>query len=577
MTGAPADLVRLLHAGQAHHFAGRLDEARAAYRAVLAVHPDHAQALGMLTLALAGDLDDPETEAMALRHLAQRPFDGASLHILGQIRLRQGDEAEAAGLLERAVNWLPRLAPIHNDLGVALQRLGRTDQALAAFDAALALDPDYAAARGNRGEALYAAGRYDEALSELLEALRLSGHASPAERAGVLHEAAKAARKAGRLAELEPVCRAEPWDGEDPDLAGVLAQVFDDLGQSAEALAIRNRQARTRGLSRGGAQQGAARVLVLGGVGAGHVPIRYLLNTAVFETLSLGMLSPDQADAPLGDVAIEALRAADVVFSTLGDVDRDIIDGKGGQLAAARALCTRLGKPVINPPDAIAKTGRDNAPALFAGIDGLIVPEVCRLTPRALAANAITAPMLVRPPGDHGGDNLTLLRNDADRDAWLAVNTAPEIILTRFEDFQSADGHWRKYRFAFVDRQPYPYHLAIGDHWLVHYWRAEMGRSEAKKAEEARFLSDWRGLFGPRGAAAVEAVAQRLDLDYGGLDCALMEDGRVLFFEANACILVHLDEPAKTFPYKHAHVPAIQSAFTRLVLARAGMPSGAPG
>jgi len=295
------------------------------------------------------------------------------------------------------------------------------------------------------------------------------------------------------------------------------------------------------------------------------VPVRYLLDTGRLQTWSLGMLSPDQGDAPLGSVTVETLEGVDLVFSTLGDVDRD-----GGQLDAARALCARLGKPVLNPPDSIAKTGRDNAPALFGDIDGLIVPEVSRTTPGALAATAIDAPTLVRPAGDHGGENLTLLAGAADRDAYLAGGAARDLVLTRFHDFRSGDGHWRKYRFIFVDRQAFPYHLAIGDDWLVHYWRAEMGRLDWKKAEEARFLADWRGVFGPRGAAAVDAIARRLDLDYGGLDCALMDDGQVLFFEANACILVHLDEPPQAFPYKHRHVPAIREAFTRLVLARAG-------
>ena len=567
MGGAPTDLARLLHTGQAHHIAGRLDEAKAAYRAVLAEDPDYAPALGMLALALAGDLDAPETEAVVQRHLAQRPYDGASLHLLGQIRLRQGDDAEAAVLLDRAANWMPALAPIHNDLGVALQRLGQLEAALAAFDRALALDAAYAVAHGNRGDALYGAGRYGEALAEHLVALDLCSHLPAKDRAAILHEAAKAARKAGRLAEVEAACRVAVAEGDDADLAETLASILDDLGRRPEALAVRNRQARAQGLSRAGPARGAARVLVLGGVGAGHVPVRYLLDTGVLETLSLGMLSPDQADAPLGAAAIEALQSADLVFSTLGDIDRD-----GGQLAAARALCARLGKPVINPPDAIARTGRDNAPALFGGVDGLIVPAASRMTAAQLAETDIAAPVLVRPPGDHGGDNLTLLRDNADRDAWLASNAAGDLILTRFEHFQSPDGHWRKYRFAFVDRRPFPYHLAIGDDWLVHYWRAEMNRSEAKKAEEARFLSDWRGVFGARGAAAVETIAQRLDLDYGGLDCALMADGRVLFFEANACILIHLDEPARAFPYKHAHVPQIRDAFTRLVIDRAARP-----
>jgi hypothetical protein len=48
-----------------------------------------------------------------------------------------------------------------------------------------------------------------------------------------------------------------------------------------------------------------------------------------------------------------------------------------------------------------------------------------------------------------------------------------------------------------------------------------------------------------------------------------LDDGRVLLFEANACMLLHLDESASAFPYKHQYVPPIRAAFTRLVLARA--------
>lgn len=554
--------------GQAHHIAGRLDEAKAAYRSILAENPDHAPALSLLAVALAGDLDAPETEAVVQRHLALRPFDGASLRLLGQIRARQGFDAEAVTLLERAANWLPTLAPIHNDLGVSLFRLGRTEAALAAIDRAIALDPGYAVVHCNRGDVLHAAGRFDEALDAHMNGLRLAADAPAKDRASILHGAAKSAAKAKRLEVVAAAADVQLTLDSDPDLAEQTASILEMLGRRDEALAIRNQQARVGGLRRGGPAKGAAaRVLVLGGVGGGHVPVRYLLDTARFETWSLGMLSPDQVDAPLGSVAFDTLQSADVVFCTLGDVDHD-----GGQFDAARNLCARLGKPVINPPGSIAKTGRDNASALYGGIDGLIVPEVRKVNKGDLAATPIDEPMLVRPPGDHGGDNLTLLRNNADRDAWLTSNAAGDLILTRFESFQSADGHWRKYRFAFVDRNPFPYHLAIGDDWLVHYWRAEMGRSEAKKAEEARFLSDWRGLFGSRGAAAVEAIGQGLDLDYGGLDCALMDDGRVLFFEANACILVHLDEPAHAFPYKHAHVPRIRDAFSRLVLDRVGKP-----
>jgi hypothetical protein len=285
----------------------------------------------------------------------------------------------------------------------------------------------------------------------------------------------------------------------------------------------------------------------------------------VFATRSVSLLTPDQPNAPLGAVDLEALSAADVVFSTLGDVDRD-----GGQLAAAQALCAQLGRPVVNPPAGIAKTGRDQAAALFDGIDGLVVPVVERIGPDARASRPVTAPILARPAGDHGGDNLTLLRNEAEKAAWLASGPSERLMVSPFHDFSSADGSWRKYRLIFVDRQAHPYHLAIGDNWLVHYWRTEMGRSDWKKAEEERFLTDWRGVFGARAAAAVDEVARRLDLDYGGVDCALLPDGRVLLFEANACMLLHLDESAQAFGYKHKAVPPIREAFTRLVRERAG-------
>src|SRR6201999_1446394 len=140
----------------------------------------------------------------------------------------------------------------------------------------------------------------------------------------------------------------------------------------------------------------------------------------------------------------------------------------------------------------------------------------------------------------HGGENLVKLTTAADRDAYLAREPEDQLLLTPFHDFRSADGAWRKYRLIFVDRRAYPFHLAIGEDWLLHYWRAEMARSPWKLEEEERFLDDWKGVFGAKAAAAIEEVARRLDLDYGGADCALTGDGDLLLFEANATVLLHL-------------------------------------
>ncbi|THD58320.1 tetratricopeptide repeat protein [Phenylobacterium sp.] len=491
---APPDVAARLREAMASHVAGRVDEAQAGYRGVLALEPDHAEALGMLALILLDGPDPAAAEAVIQRLLTARPDDEAGLLCLGRLRARQGEDAAAAEAFQRVAMRRPGLAPAQKELGAALLRLGRLARAEAAVRAAIA------------------AGANDAATQE--------------------------------------------------QLAAILER--DRRGQ--EALAIRNDLARRAGVQRKGPLRAPADTLaVLGAVGAGHVPTRYLIDPEVFTTLFVGLLSPDQPDAPLGPIDIAPLSQAGAVFNTLGDIHRD-----WGQLAAAEAICARLGKPVINPPASIVRTGRDAAPALFAGIPGLVVPATWPISASELARRPIQGPVLVRPPGDHGGENLTRLADAAERDAYLADDPDEALLLTDFHDFRSGDGAWRKYRLIFVDRQVFPFHLAVGEHWLLHYWRAEMARSDWKKAEEARFLEDWRGVFGPRAAAAVEAVARRLDLDYGGVDCALLPNGEVLLFEANATILLHLDEPAADFPAKHRRVPPIREAFTRLVRARAG-------
>ena len=46
---------------------------------------------------------------------------------------------------------------------------------------------------------------------------------------------------------------------------------------------------------------------------------------------------------------------------------------------------------------------------------------------------------------------------------------------------------------------------------------------------------------------------------------AFSPNGEVLLFEANACMLVHLDDTETDFPYKHQAVPRIRDAVTRMV------------
>lgn len=68
----------------------------------------------------------------------------------------------------------PETADVHNDRGVALERLGRFAEALASYERAVELDPGDAVPCFNRGNALLALGRVDEALEHYDKAILLA-------------------------------------------------------------------------------------------------------------------------------------------------------------------------------------------------------------------------------------------------------------------------------------------------------------------------------------------------------------------------------------------------------------------
>jgi hypothetical protein len=92
------------------------------------------------------------------------------------------------------------------------------------------------------------------------------------------------------------------------------------------------------------------------------------------------------------------------------------------------------------------------------------------------------------------------------------------------------------------------------------------------RAEEEAFLADHRQRLGGALADAVRAVGRALDLDFGGMDCAIDREGRLVVFEANAAMRVHLNDPADIFPYKHRYVPRISEAIDAMVRRRFGRP-----
>ncbi len=163
-----------LDAGLAHHRAGRLDEARAIYAAVLADDPDNAEAyhlMGVLLLQSSAPADAIESldRAIALDGVVAK-YHGNRAAALGALGRR--DEAVAA--LERAVELDPADNLNRENLARAYTEAGRSEEAIAAWDAAIAADPASADAQSQIAHLLYAAGDLRGAIPHYRKAAELA-------------------------------------------------------------------------------------------------------------------------------------------------------------------------------------------------------------------------------------------------------------------------------------------------------------------------------------------------------------------------------------------------------------------
>ncbi|HWI25903.1 MAG TPA: hypothetical protein VN668_02970 [Stellaceae bacterium] len=341
----------------------------------------------------------------------------------------------------------------------------------------------------------------------------------------------------------------------DPDLVGAhrnLAAILENEGRLAEARAHCDAAYGRQSVFVEPAPEEKLRVLVLAAAGLGNVPIEALFPASTATRITWFI---DYAKEGEG----ERLPPYDLVFNAAGDPDR-----VGPLLPEVDHFLARQSAPLLNPPESVARTARHRLPELLSGLADVAVPPVIRLSRAELADGRAAArlgfPLILRPEGAHGGKGVQLLAGPAEL-AAAELGEAEAFYLTAYRECRSPDGYYRKYRVIFADRTPYPYHLAISQHWLVHYFSADMQHPSWKRAEEERFLADPAHALRRRAWAALAEIGRRLDLDFCGIDFALDAAGNIVVFEANATMAVHLRDSPELFAYKHVHVPKIFAAF----------------
>jgi len=142
---------------------GALDRSAALMEAIIAAHPDYADAYNSLGVVYSRQGRHTEARRSYRRVLELDPTSATAYENLGVDEFAGGDLTGAGADLTRALNLDPRLAGAHNALAAVYMRQGRTADAIAAWKTAVQLDATLFDALYNLGTALDDAGRRDEA------------------------------------------------------------------------------------------------------------------------------------------------------------------------------------------------------------------------------------------------------------------------------------------------------------------------------------------------------------------------------------------------------------------------------
>ena len=252
--------------------------------------------------------------------------------------------------------------------------------------------------------------------------------------------------------------------------------------------------------------------------------------------------------------------------------------GEGPENAAVLANLARLLQdfpgPVLNrAPEMILRLSRDRVSAMLQGIPGLLAPETRRMTRAALAAVARAGrffdyPAVLRPLGSHAGHGLAKVCDPEELTAFLALNPEDEFYVAPFVDYRDATGRFAKARVVLIGGKPFASHLAVSEHWMVHYLNAQMETNADRRAAEAAWMAGFDAGFAARHGATLARLAEVVGLDYFGIDCAELPDGRLLVFEIDVAMIVHDLDSETLFPYKKPAMRKLFDAFVGLCTER---------
>lgn len=192
---------------------------------------DEAMSIAIF-LQRQGQLAD--AEGVYRRILALVPEHPDALHYAGVLAHQQGRSEEGVALIEKSLALVPDRPDCYNNLGIIFKSRGMVEDAVAAYGRAIALDPEHANAHSNLGVLLRAQGKIAEAEAAYRTAIRLQPeHVDAYHNLGVLLGTQKRTKEA-----VECYCKVTTLSPKHPEARRLLAMAHCTLGERDKAVRI---------------------------------------------------------------------------------------------------------------------------------------------------------------------------------------------------------------------------------------------------------------------------------------------------------------------------------------------------
>lgn len=265
------------------------------------------------------------------------------------------------------------------------------------------------------------------------------------------------------------------------------------------------------------------------------------------------------------------LPAHDVAMVAISELDRNL-----ACLPMVDQFIQHLSVPVLNKPANIARLSRDTISRRLQNLAGIEMPLTVRATLEQLRSKPLADlqvsldaqlnfPVIIRPIDSHAGNQLARVDDQQQLNSYLTDNPNEAYFIAPFVDYRSEDGLYKKYRIMVIQGKPFIAHMAISEHWMIHYLNAGMIENAEKRFAEAQAMGRFEHGLAIKHQQAFELLAQHIGLDYFGLDCAETQQGELLIFEACASLNVHSMDCEKTFPYKKVQMQKLFDAFHQML------------